>query len=81
MMEEPANTDAWEGINRPTSAPPVMELTQQLNAADLARQGYRPLESAYFGSVGPDTVHDAGFFGENANQAQLYMVRDNFALF
>jgi len=75
-MEEPPNTEAWEGINRPTSAPPVMELTQQLNAADLAHQGYGPLDSAYFASVGSDAVHDAALFGDgSANHAQIYMVR------
>ena len=87
MMDEPAGpSDAWsnvstgaEGISpihRPTSAPPVMELAQQLNAAELAQQGFLPMDPAYFGvSSEASNARDASgaFFGEHGHP--LYLVR------
>jgi len=85
MMDEPAGpSDAWsnvstgaEGISpihRPTSAPPVMELAQQLNAAELAQQGFLPMDPAYFGvSSEASNARDASgaFFGEHGHPLYL----------
>lgn len=80
-MDDPNGSEAWSSvssdlIHRPTSAPPVMELTQQLTTAELPRQGYPPMDPSYFG------VNDAAardYYMDAASQGvhgPLYMVRD-----
>lgn len=53
-----------------------MELAQQLNTAELAQQGFLPMDAAYFGvSSEASNARDASgaFFGEHGHH--LYLVR------
>ena len=84
-MDEPNGAEAWGNIpadgispiHRPTSAPPVMELTQQLNGTDLAHQGFPGMDPAYFGVVSdgsdPRDPSVSGFFADSSKLG--YLVR------
>jgi hypothetical protein len=82
-MDEPNGAEAWGNIpadgispiHRPTSAPPVMELTQQLNGTDLAHQGFPGMDPAYFGVVSdgsdPRDPSVSGFFADSSKLGYL----------